>query len=50
MSRRLLQVRERIRRHRVERAQRAHNLRTNGLGAPSIPGSEHTHLLPRRSF
>ena len=51
MSRRpLIQFRERIRHHRIERARRAHILRTNGAGAPSIPGSEHTHLLQRRSF
>jgi hypothetical protein len=44
--RRLSQLRETIRRRRRERARRAHSIRMNGVRAPSIPGSEHTHLLP----
>jgi hypothetical protein len=44
-------LRESIRRHRQERARRAHALRVNGARAPFVPGSEHTHLLPRgKSF
>jgi hypothetical protein len=51
MSRRTLAgLRDRIRRHRLERAQRAHMVRMNGVRAPWIPGSEHTHLLQRRGF
>jgi hypothetical protein len=44
------QLRERIRRRRLERAERAYSLRMNGAGARSISGSEHTHLLGRRGF
>ena len=50
MSRRVSQLRERVRRHRIRRAQRAHTVRLNGGAAPSVPGSEHTHLLQPRSF
>jgi hypothetical protein len=39
--------RESIRHRREERARRAHALRLNGPQAPFVPGSEHTHLLPR---
>jgi len=35
----------RARRH--ERAVRSHQLRAAGISAPSIPGSEHTHLMRR---
>ena len=35
----------RARRH--ERAVRTHHLRAGGISAPSIPGSEHTHLMRR---
>jgi hypothetical protein len=35
---------------RRERAVRAHALRANGISSPSIPGSEHTHLLGRRGY
>jgi hypothetical protein len=35
---------------RRERAIRAHALRMNGVSSPSIPGSEHTHLLGRRGY
>jgi hypothetical protein len=44
---RLLRLREGIRRLRAERAERAYSLRINGAGAPSVPGSEHTHLINR---
>ena len=35
---------------RRERAIRAHALRMNGISSPSIPGSEHTHLMGRRGY
>jgi hypothetical protein len=35
---------------RLERAIRAHALRNSGISAPSIPGSEHSHLLGRRPY
>jgi hypothetical protein len=48
--------RERLRRYlatakarRRERAIRSHRLRASGISSPSIPGSEHTHLV-RRGF
>lgn len=41
------QFREGIRRRRRERARRAHALRATGPRAPYVPGSEHTHMLPR---
>jgi tRNA A-37 threonylcarbamoyl transferase component Bud32 len=47
-SPRLAQLRERIRRRRLQRAERAYSIRTSGISAPSIPGSEHTHLLQHR--
>ena len=39
-----------VRARRRERAVRAHALRMSGIGARSIPGSEHTHLLQRRGY
>jgi hypothetical protein len=45
---RLAQLRARIRQRRLLRAERAYSMRMNGIGAPSIPGSEHTHLLQHR--
>jgi len=36
-----------IRAARLERARRAHSLRTRGRQAYSVPGSEHTHLIHR---
>jgi hypothetical protein len=39
--------REGVRLRRQERARRAQALRTNGARAPYVPGSEHTHILPR---
>jgi hypothetical protein len=45
--RRLLQLREGLRRHRAQRAERAYSRRMNGIGARSIPGSEHSHLINR---
>jgi len=45
--RRLSQLREGIRRRRAERAERAYSLRMNGTTGPSVPGSEHTHLINR---
>jgi hypothetical protein len=35
---------------RRERAIRSHELRASGISAPSIPGSEHTHLLRPRGY
>jgi hypothetical protein len=43
--RRLGQLRATVRRWRTERAARAHSVRMSGVRAPSVPGSEHTHLL-----
>ena len=45
--RRLLQLREGIRRRRAQHAARAYSLRKNGISARSLPGSEHTHLINR---
>jgi hypothetical protein len=45
--RRLALVREHIRHRRQLRARRAHALRASGARVPYVPGSEHTHLLPR---
>ena len=44
---RLALFRENLRRRRQERARRAHALRQSGVRAPYVPGSEHTHMLPR---
>ena len=44
---RLTSFRANLRERRARRARRAHALREAGGGAPSIPGSEHTHLPPR---
>ena len=44
---RLSLLREGARRRRRERARRAHALRESGPTAPHVPGSEHTHMLPR---
>jgi hypothetical protein len=44
---RLAQFRARMRERRVQRAERAYSIRTSGIRAPSIPGSEHSHLLRR---
>jgi hypothetical protein len=49
-QRRLAQLRERIRQRRIQRAERAHSIRTNGTNPRSIPGSEHAHLLRQRRF
>jgi len=35
---------------RRERAVRSHELRASGIGAPSVPGSEHSHLLPPKAY
>jgi hypothetical protein len=45
--RRLLQLREGLRRRRAQRAERAYSLRMNGTSARSIAGSEHAHLIHR---
>jgi hypothetical protein len=47
-SPRLAKLRARIRQRRLQRAERAYSMRRNGISAPSIPGSEHTHLLQHR--
>ena len=39
-----------VRARRHERARRAHAIRMSGISAPSIPGSEHSHLLRRGGF
>jgi hypothetical protein len=44
---RIAAIREGIRQRRAERARRAHALRVDGARASYIPGSEHTHILPR---
>jgi hypothetical protein len=44
---RLASFRDGIRRRRQERVRQAHSLRASGARAPFIPGTEHTHLLPR---
>jgi hypothetical protein len=46
----LANLRARLRDRRRDRAARAHSLRTSGSDLPSIPGSEHTHLLRQRGF
>jgi hypothetical protein len=46
----LAQLRERMRQRRLQRAERAYSMRTNGSGARSIPGSEHAHLVRRKGF
>jgi hypothetical protein len=49
--RRLAELRETIRRRRLDRAARAHSIRVNGAKTYSIQGSEHSHVLrPPRSF
>jgi hypothetical protein len=48
--RRLVLLRERMRRRRLDRAERAYSMRASGISAPSVPGSEHTHLLRQRGF
>jgi hypothetical protein len=45
--RRLLQLRDGIRRGRAQRAERAYSIRASGVDARPVPGSEHTHLLNR---
>ena len=45
--RRLALIRESIRRRRQARARRAHALRASGTRSRFVPGSEHTHILPR---
>jgi hypothetical protein len=47
---RLAAIRDGFRQRRLDRAARAHSLRGGGISAPSIPGSEHTHLLRQRGF
>jgi hypothetical protein len=48
--RRLPQLRQRIRQRRLQRAERAYSMGTNGTEARSIPGSEHAHLLRQKRF
>jgi hypothetical protein len=43
----LVSLRERARENRRRRARKAHALRISGAATRSVPGSEHTHLLPR---
>ena len=47
---RLVAIRRGLRQRRLDRAARAHSLRISGLRSPSVPGSEHTHLLRSRGF
>jgi hypothetical protein len=42
---RLTQLRERLRQRRLRRAERAYSMQVSGGNAPSVPGSEHSHLL-----
>ena len=44
---RLTSLRANVRDRRLQRARRAHALRASGASAPYVPGSEHTHMLPR---
>jgi hypothetical protein len=46
-KRRLAQLLARISERRVERAERAYNIRRNGTRVDSLPGSEHSHLIRR---
>jgi hypothetical protein len=43
----LTSFRAHVRQRRRQRARRAHALRAGGARAPYVPGSEHTHMLPR---
>ena len=43
----LTRFRAHVRERRRQRARRAHALRAGKARAPYVPGSEHTHLLPR---
>lgn len=43
----LTSLRANVRDRRQQRARRAHALRESGASTPYVPGSEHTHLLPR---
>jgi hypothetical protein len=50
-QRRQVLLREVLGRRRHERALRAHQLRASGIRVPSVPGSEHTHLmLPPKAY
>ena len=42
--------RARLRDRRQARAARAHSLRMSGTDLPSLPGSEHSHMLRHRGF
>jgi hypothetical protein len=46
--RRLVHLQQALRQRRRERARRAHALRVSSAHAPYVPGSEHTHMLPRQ--
>jgi hypothetical protein len=46
----LAELRQVIRRKRLDRAQRAYSLRVSGARPPFVPGSEHTHMLRQRGF
>jgi hypothetical protein len=48
--RRLTELRQTIRRKRLDRAQRAYSLRVSGARTPFVPGSEHTHMLRTKGF
>ena len=47
---RLTSYRAAARERRARRANRAHALRASGARVPSVPGSEHTHILRRGGF
>lgn len=49
-SKRIQGRRRLLRGRRRDRAARAHSIRANELSAPSVPGSEHAHLLRPRGF
>lgn len=44
---RLAEIRNAIRRRRVEQADRAYSLRASSTRMHSVPGSEHSHLIRR---
>jgi hypothetical protein len=48
--RRLALMRERLRARRAANAARSQAMRANRSLPSSVPGSEHTHLLPPRAF
>jgi hypothetical protein len=43
----LTQLRGRLRQRRLQRMERAYSMRVSGGNAPSVPGSEHSHLLDK---